>query len=127
VVRELPGIINKGNLLGERSCTMQKLITVALVIAALASGLTIALIDTSPGWNDTGITAMGLLGICAIFGAIKPNWAWVWALIIGLWLPGLNILIYHNYGSFLALAFAFAGAFLGAFTRKLITNTNRVV
>ncbi len=106
---------------------MQKLVTIALVIAAIACGLAIALIDTSPGWNDTGITAIGLLGICAIFGAIKPNWAWVWALIIGLWLPALNIIIYHNYGAFLAIAFAFAGAYLGYIVRKLLTATDRLV
>ncbi len=47
-----------------------------------------------------------------------PEWAWLWALVVGGWIPLMGILVTHNYGSILALVIAFIGAFLGALVRK---------
>ena len=50
----------------------------------------------------------------------------LWALAVGLWVPAMPVLRGHpvNYGSFLALAFAFAGAYAGAFGRKLLSGVS---
>ena len=95
-----------------------------MALAALALGLAIGLVDTSPGWDDTGITAGALMIASALFGAVDPPHAWLWALAIGIWIPALNIAMHHTYGSLIALAFAFAGAYAGALARKLLTRAN---
>jgi hypothetical protein len=96
------------------------MLTVGLGLGALALGLLIALVDTSPKWDDTGITVGMLVIVCALFGMLSPARAWLWALAVGLWIPVLNIALYHNYASSIALVFAFFGAYVGAFARKLI-------
>lgn len=89
---------------------------------ALACGAFFAWMDSSPGWDDTGITVGLLLVASAAFGAIKPAWAWAAALAIGGWIPVLEIPGTHNFGSLAALAFAFAGAYGGALTRRLLSS-----
>ena len=90
--------------------------------AAIGVGYVIAAVDSSPGWDDTGITAGVVFGASMVFGAIHPKRAWLWALAVGLWIPLLGILQHQNYGTVLALAFAFAGAYAGAFGRKLLSQ-----
>ena len=90
-----------------------------LIPVALLLGLLIALADTSPGWDDTGISAVALLGGCALLGAVDPARPWRWALLVGLWIPVLNVAVSRNYGSLLALAVAFVGAYLGSFAGRL--------
>jgi hypothetical protein len=96
-----------------------------LLVAAIALGLLIAFIDSSPGWDDTGISAGMIFLASALFGAISPERAWLWALAVGSWIPFLSILHQHNYGAFLALAFAFPGAYAGALLRKLASRERR--
>lgn len=100
--------------------------TIGLALAAVVLGILLGLLDTRPGWNDTGISAGSLLLAGAILGWLSPAQAWLWALALGMWIPALNIAIYHNYGSVLALAFSFAGAYAGALARKaLLTMDDR--
>jgi hypothetical protein len=49
-----------------------------------------------------------------------PNRPWLWALVIGSWIPVLGIASASNYGSLLALVFAFAGAYAGMALRKTL-------
>ena len=96
-----------------------------LVPAALAIGLAVALVDASPNWDDTGVTAAAILAACAVLGILHPGRAWLWALAVGLWIPALNIALHQdhpNYGSVLALAFAFAGAYAGRSIGALVTR-----
>jgi hypothetical protein len=87
----------------------------ASVVAALALpvGLAIALVDGSPGWDSTGITAGALLvagGTAAFIARDRP---WLWALLVGVPTPTLEILGTGATGSLLALAFAGVGAAIG--------------
>jgi hypothetical protein len=80
---------------------------------ALLFGLAIALADSSPGWDSTGITAGALLvagGAAAFVGRDRP---WLWALLVGGPTPTIEILGTGATGSLLALAFAGVGAAIG--------------
>ena len=107
----------------ERTSAMRNdwkwLVSLAL---ALAVGLGIGIVDTSPHWDDTGITAMAMLCASGVLGILHPRRPWVWALAIGVWIPILNILATHNPSTIFALIFPFAGAYLGAFGRRLVTR-----
>ena len=82
--------------------------------------LVIAYVDSRPNWNDTGITAAALLISCLAFGAIEPKRPWLWATAVAIWIPVYEIVVAHNFGSLLALVFAFIGAYLGMALRKLV-------
>jgi hypothetical protein len=93
----------------ERKNKMQNL----LLAAAVLAGLFAAYVDSRPTWDDTGILAFGILivsGLITLLGYRRP---WVIALAVGMWIPLHDILITHNYGSILALVFAFVGAYGG--------------
>jgi hypothetical protein len=87
---------------------------------AAATGLFIAWVDSRPGWDDAGITAGMLFLTAALFGALRPSRAPVWAMAVGLWVPLLGIVLHRNFGSLLALAAAFLGAYAGALARRLM-------
>lgn len=90
-----------------------------LLVVAVGMGLLIAWIDSRPNWDDAGVTAFALLASCSLFGALMPKRPWLWALGVGLWIPILGIAMNRNFGSLLALAFAFAGAYAGSLLGKL--------
>ncbi len=86
----------------------------ALVTAlALLLGLVIALIDSSPGWDSTGMTAGALLLASGITGVLGRQRPWLWALLVGLPTPALEIGGAGGTGSLLALVFAGIGATIG--------------
>ena len=78
---------------------------------ALIVGLLIALVDSSPGWDDTEISAAAVFASCGILGALHPVRAWQWSLAVGLWIPVLGIALHQNYESWMALAVALTGAY----------------
>jgi hypothetical protein len=93
----------------ERKNKMQTLLLAVAVLAGLFS----AYVDSRPNWDDTGILAFGILivsGFLTLLGARRP---WLIALAVGIWIPLHDIFILHNYGSILALVFAFVGAYGG--------------
>ena len=98
---------------------MRRVAGLLLGLSALVVGLAIAWVDTRPGWDDTGISVVALLLACACFGAIRPQHAWRWMLLAGIWIPRFNVAFYHIYASLLALVFAGVGAYAGAFARRL--------
>jgi hypothetical protein len=89
-----------------------------LLPIATAVGLSLGYVDSRPGWDDTGITAGLLLLVAATFGGLAPQRPWLWALCIGGWVPVFGILARANYGSVIAIAFAFAGAYGGMLLRR---------
>ena len=90
-----------------------------LIAIALISGLLITLLDASPGWDDTGISVGLVLLGSASLAFFRPMHAWLWALLMGSWIPLWAIMHTHNYGAFLALLIAFVGAYLGIVARRL--------
>ena len=85
----------------------------ALVTIALGLGLAIALIDSGPGWDDTGVT-VGLIGLASAGVAFASGrQPWLWALLVGSPLPALEIATSGATGSIAALVFAAIGAAVG--------------
>jgi hypothetical protein len=103
----------------ERSKTMRWRL---LMPVALVLGLLIALVDSSPGWDDTGISATAVFGSCGILGAVHPAHAWQWVLAVGLWIPALGITLQGNYESWAALVVALAGAYSGKLVRRFVSS-----
>src|SRR5881275_3135899 len=92
---------------------MRRLHAFGMLLAALILGALIAWVDSRPTWDDTGITAGVLLLVSAGFGALRPRFAWLWALALGAWIPIVGIVSTRNFGSILALGITFIGAYLG--------------
>ena len=95
---------------------MQRLV----LLAALTAGIMIGYIDSRPTWDDTGVTAAALFATSLVLGALAPQRPWATALLVGAWIPLFGILMHANYGSLLALAFAFAGAYAGMLLRRAL-------
>ena len=91
---------------------------IVLAAFALGAGLAIAFVDASPGWDSTGITAGAVLvaaGITAFVGRDRP---WLWALLIGLPTPVIEIVGSGLTGSLLGLVLAAMGATIGWALRR---------
>jgi hypothetical protein len=91
-----------------------------MLFLSVAAGVFIAWVDSRPKWDDAGITAGVLFLAAALLGVIRPSRAPVWALAVGLWVPLFGIVLHRNFGSLLALAVAFFGAFAGALARRFL-------
>ena len=94
--------------------------TAGLIAAAVAVGLAIAWFDSRPGWDDTGITAAALFLASFSFAAAAGRRPWLWAVLVGIWTPLLEIGSTGQPGSLLALAFAAAGAAAGHLSARAI-------
>jgi hypothetical protein len=94
---------------GSAQSTWRARDNLALVVAAIG-GLAIAWIDASPGWDDTGITA-GLLVIGAgVAAAVSGRRPWLWALLVGLPTPFVELADGGDPAALAALGFAAVGA-----------------
>ena len=91
-----------------------------MIILAVAAGLVIAWVDSRPTWDDAGITAGMLFLTAALFGALRPSRAPVWALAVGAGVPLAGIVLHYNFGSLLALAPTLIGAYAGALARRAL-------
>jgi hypothetical protein len=89
-------------------------------LLAVFSGLGIAWIDSRPNWDDTGITVFAILVLATLFGFLTFKKPWLIALAVSLWLPLLEIMQTHHYGSLFALVPGFIGAYTGYLIRYLI-------
>jgi hypothetical protein len=85
---------------------------VAAVIA-VGGGIALAFMDSRPGFDDTGITAVALFVFASIASTIGGSKPWLWASLVGAWTPLIEISGGGSTGSLLALAFAGAGAAAG--------------
>ena len=80
----------------ESSTTMRRKFLIPL---ALVVGILLALIDASPGWDDTGISALAVVCSSRFLVVVHPACAWQRALMVGLWIPALGIALHQNYES----------------------------
>ena len=99
---------------------MQRIKFWILFVISLGVGLLIAWVDSRPGWDDTGIIVGMILLVCAGLGMAMPQRAWLWALLVGGWIPLVGIVLHQNYAALIALIIAFIGAYLGFAGRKVI-------
>ncbi len=93
----------------ERINLMQKI----LLAVAVLSGLFIAYVDSRPTWDDTGITVGAILLVCGLIALLGYRRPWLLALAVASWLPLYEISTTHNFGSIIALAVGFIGAYGG--------------
>ncbi len=91
---------------------------VACLILSILAGLLIAWMDSSPGWDDTGITVGAIVLTSAIFGYVYPSCAWTWAMAVSIWIPIHAIVQSGNFKMLLVTLFGFAGAYFGAFIKN---------
>lgn len=87
--------------------------TIAAAAIALVGGIGIALLDSSPGFDDTGISAVGLLAVAAVAAALDGRRPLLWAIAVGAWIPLLEMPAPRSSAPFAALVFAGIGAALG--------------
>jgi hypothetical protein len=92
--------------------TVERRHVVAFAVG-ITAGVGVALIDSSPGWDSTGITAGVLLLGAAAAATIGRDRPWLWALLVGLPTPILETVRDGNAASWLALIFAAGGAAIG--------------
>ncbi len=93
---------------------------IVLLVVAVALGGLITYLDSRPGWDDTGVTALAVLVASGVLGFLGPKRPWLWALAIGLWIPLLGIIREQNFGSLIALVVAFVGTYVGMAIRRSI-------
>ena len=91
-------------------------------VICLIAGLLLGWIDSRPNWDDTGITAGMIFITTLLSGLVIPKRAWLWAVLVSIWIPLAGILLTKNYSSALALLFGFAGAYCGVLFNKLFIN-----
>jgi uncharacterized membrane protein YeaQ/YmgE (transglycosylase-associated protein family) len=91
---------------------------VPAVILAIVLGVVIAWIDSSPNWDDTGISVFMVLVACLLCGYLAGQKPWLIALLVSIWIPLLSIITTQNYGSFMALIPGVIGAYAGHLVRK---------
>jgi hypothetical protein len=84
-----------------------------LAVACIGLGLVIGYLDSRPTWDDTGITVALLLLTAALTAGFSGRRPWLWALLIGAWVPILEIGGPAGVASLAALAIAAAGALGG--------------
>jgi hypothetical protein len=99
---------------------------------SLFNGLLVAFIDISAG--EVQVPALLLAAFTFFTGFASPRRAWRWGIITGVWVPAFEIArvwlgvsqghsISETAGSFLAIGFAFVGAYGGSLIRKGATGS----
>jgi hypothetical protein len=95
-----------------------------LCIVSMSVGLLIAWMDSRPNWDDTGITVAFIFGTTMILGFSMPHFAWLWAILDGIWIPINNLIFHQQYATIIVLLIAFIGAYAGAAFRKIFRPVN---
>ena len=81
-----------------------------LAVASTGLGLVVGYLDSRPTWDDTGITVALLLLTAAMAAGLSGRRPWLWALLIGVWVPILEIRGAGGLASLSALAVSAVGA-----------------
>ena len=94
-----------------------------LLALAILCGVFLAYVDSSPGWDDTGITAGSLLisaGLITLLGHPRP---WLIGLAVGIWIPLLYIYQSQAFGMLFVLIIPLVGAYAGWAVRLGVRKT----
>ena len=94
--------------------------TIAAAATALAGGIGIALVDSRPDFDDTGITAVGLLVAGALAAALDGRRPLLWAVLVRSWIPLLEIPAARSSAPLAALVFAGIGAVVGRLAARAV-------
>jgi hypothetical protein len=97
----------------------------ALAVTAAIVGIGIAMLDSRPGWDDTAIIVASLILAGAAFAFLGRRLPWLWALLIGAWVPLLEMSGSAGGASLAALAFAAIGAGVGWGLARLVLPDRR--
>jgi hypothetical protein len=96
-----------------------------------------ALCGIGAGWADVALddllfTALLVLASCMLLGLLRPHWPWRWVVAVGICIPLTEFVSYfvlavkparaQVYGSFLAFLPGIAGAYGGAFLRRVVDH-----
>ena len=84
-----------------------------LAVAATVIGLVIGYVDSRPTWDDTAITVSLILLASAIVAGLSGRRPWLWALLVGGWVPVIEIWGSSGPASLVALLAAGVGAAAG--------------
>jgi len=95
----------------------------ALMAAAVGLGLLIAGIDSRPNWDDSGVTAAMLIGASAVVAAVDGHRPSLWAALVGLPVPIIEVPATGSTASIVALAFTAIGAVLGVVIRRAVRGS----
>jgi hypothetical protein len=101
---------------------MRKSQQLLLLGAGAAAGLTLAVVDSMPRWDDSGILAAGLFlsaGVISLAGFRRP---WLLALAVGSWMTAHDMLRSQDPRMLVLLVFPLAGAYGGALTRRAVSR-----
>ncbi len=94
-----------------------------LLVVAILSGMFLAYMDSSPGWDDTGISAGGLLICAALVTLLGHPRPWLIGLAVGLWIPLLYIYQSQAYSMLIVLIIPMIGAYAGWVVRLGVRKT----
>ena len=87
------------------------------IVVAVAAGLGLAYVDSQPGYDATGVTAAGLAIAALIAVLIEGSGRVVrvaaLAVLVGIWIPIIEIAAPGTNGSLLSFIFSAIGAFIG--------------
>ena len=95
---------------------------ILIILLAVIAGVTIAFIDSQPGWDDSGITAGLLVLSSMLLGFFMPKQPWLVALAVGLWIPLAAVFFTHNYVGVIALLFSVIGGYSGMLINRLVRS-----
>jgi ABC-type multidrug transport system permease subunit len=115
---------------GNHISRQQRRIDVPFYVVAALAGI-------ATGWADVAIndllfTALLALAGCMLLGTLRPRSPWRWVVAVGVFIPLTELAAYlistvkptraQIYGSFLASLPGIAGAYGGAFMRRVVQN-----
>jgi hypothetical protein len=93
-----------------------------LALCAALAGAVVAYVDSRPGYDAAGLTVFSLVGLSAVVAFVGRRRPWLWALLIGLPTPLVEVASSGDPSPIAALAFAGLGAALGWGLRALVAG-----
>lgn len=91
-----------------------------LVPIATVLGLGIAWLDSGPGNDATGVTVVLLLSGALALAAASGRRPWLWAILVGIWTPLVEVGGPSDAASLAALVVAGVGAAVGYGLARLV-------